>query len=190
MKHYGAAPSLIAPTRPSNTWLNNSMMKALFDALWPGLIKLFPDRDGRALRHSRLGDIMNYAKAYLPIAQSNADGKIRQHFEIYHVLGDPTLEVWKCEPASFPFSVEERNGYLTIWPVGDVFPDDGMFTICSGEGANFTVHKRILPGDSLRQSIEKVFEGPAPEKGYRVCFHAPGYRLGVWPEQEGETGGK
>ena len=177
LKHDGAAPSLIAPTRSSNTWLNNSMMKALFDALWPGILARFPDRSGKALKNFRLGDIMNYAKAYLPIAQSKADSEISRHFEIYHLVGDPSLEVWKAEPDNFEIYANIEDGYLVVRCELCHFPQGAIFTICSGEGESFQVHKRIRGQSSapLTEKMEDLFGESPPEGDISVCFHAPGY---------------
>ncbi|MHC4181168.1 MAG: C25 family cysteine peptidase, partial [Planctomycetota bacterium] len=63
LKLGATAPSLIAPTRVSNTFLNNDMMKALFDAMWGGMLPSFPGSTASyAVRHNRFGDILAYAK--------------------------------------------------------------------------------------------------------------------------------
>lgn len=38
----GGAPSLPAATQCSGTWRNDSLIKAVFDAVWPGVIAGFP----------------------------------------------------------------------------------------------------------------------------------------------------
>ncbi len=181
LKHEGGAPSLIAPTRSSNTWLNNSMMKALFDALWPGILKTFPPRSGTALKHNRLGDIMNYAKAYLPIAQSNADSKIKRHFEIYHILGDPSLELWKSPPRDFEFSASlQPKQQLEIKAANaNSFPPGTVFTICWEDGAGFEAYRRFrnVSSSPLKDYLGNIFEKSWPKDGFYVCFHAPGYRF-------------
>jgi len=92
LKLDGGPPSLIACTEASGTWRNDSMMKALFDAMWPGVIPTFPGTTASyAIKHNRLGDILNYAKSYLPVAHGSTSG-VKHHCEIYHVIGDPTLQ--------------------------------------------------------------------------------------------------
>ena len=91
---YGAA-SLIAATDRSRTWRNDSLLKALFDGLWKGV--LFPKRGkSNPVRNYRLGDIMNYAKTYLLLEHNGMNIGNRAHFEIFHVIGDPTLQLMKC----------------------------------------------------------------------------------------------
>jgi len=56
-------------------------MKALFDAMWPGVIPAFPDTAASySVRYNRLGDILNYAKSYLLVAHSSDSG-VKSHFE-------------------------------------------------------------------------------------------------------------
>ncbi len=98
LKVAGGPPSLIAATEVSGTWRNDSMMKALFDAMWPGVISTFPGSTASyPVRANRLGDILAYAKSYLLVAHGQNSG-VRNHFEIYHVIGDPTLQLWSGPP--------------------------------------------------------------------------------------------
>ena len=91
----GEAPSVIGASELSNTWLNNHLMRALFDGMFGGMIPTFPGTSASyPIRFNRLGDLLNYAKTYLPLASSDR-ATIRDHLEIYHVLGDPSLELWR-----------------------------------------------------------------------------------------------
>ncbi len=93
LKMNGGAPSLVAATETSGTWRNDSLIKALFDAMWPGVLPSFPGTNASyAIKHNRLGDILNYAKSYLLVAHGTNSG-VKDHFEIYHVVGDPTLQL-------------------------------------------------------------------------------------------------
>ena len=97
------APSLIAATRVSGTWRNDAMMKALFDALWPGVLPSYPGPGSPSqVESGRLGDILNYAKLYLLLASSGDPEGIKDHFEIYHVIGDPAIKVWTKAPWQIP----------------------------------------------------------------------------------------
>jgi hypothetical protein len=94
----GAAPTLIAATEVSNTFLNNDMMMALFDATYGGLLPTFPGETASyPIRFNRIGDILNYSRWYLRTASSSVTG-VRDHCEIYHILGDPSLEMWAHAP--------------------------------------------------------------------------------------------
>lgn len=173
----GAAPSLIAPTRLSNTFLNNDMMKALFDAMWGGVLPTFTVATASyPLRYNRLGDILNYGKSYLPIASTDAS-YIKDHFEIFHVLGDPTLELWKYYPFIVKISALLKMGYLYIKL--SACPKDSIITVWWKD----KLVKRIKPSStSMRIALRELV--PLPKLSRRqirppilVCFWAPGYRF-------------
>jgi hypothetical protein len=95
----GTAPSLIAATRNTNTFQNNALIKALFDAMFAGVIPTFPAGSvSSALDYHRLGDMLNYARSYLPLVFAGDPDGIMLECELYHVIGDPTLELWKEAP--------------------------------------------------------------------------------------------
>jgi len=105
----GGAPSLVAATRVSGTWVNHQLITGLYDSCWPGVIDTFPGSTySYPLLHNRLGDMLAYAKTYLPTTGTSAD-QIKDEMEIYHVIGDPTLEVWTDEPEQFALKATLLN---------------------------------------------------------------------------------
>lgn len=177
LKKKKGAPSLIASTRVSDTWLNDDLMKALFDAMWPGvLLPTFPvSTASYPVKYSRLGDILNYAKAYLPIRATRSAKVIKDHFEAYHVIGDPTLELWTSEPKTLRIiRAKLIKTYLYI-TLSDC-PNGGVITIWHrGE-----MLKRIEPSSTqLVLSLRGIRLFPLPSREYpiSVCFWAPGYRF-------------
>jgi len=97
----GIAASVIAANDGSQRWRNDSIVKALFDAIWPGIISTFPKTNASyPVKYKRLGDILNYAKAYLLV--KHGFNKLNKHdfghytkeqIEMYHIIGDPTIEI-------------------------------------------------------------------------------------------------
>ena len=97
----GGAVGVIGDTRNSPTWANSALTRGLIDATWPDLLPAV----GANTKIRRLGDILNYAKSYLvgqvgvgqtagSIGQSSADTDV----VLYHVFGDPTMEMWTGYP--------------------------------------------------------------------------------------------
>jgi hypothetical protein len=175
----GTAPSLIAATRVSHTWLNNHLLKALFDSLFGGLLPTFPGGTASyPVKFNRLGDMLNYAKSYLPVASTDT-AYIKDHFEIYHVVGDPTLEIWKEEPRSITlrtgFRADAIDIHLSECPKGCVI------TLYSGD----RILKRIEPSSTrfsvrLKDTVTPLPGKPPAGQGSKeifVCFWAPGYRF-------------
>lgn len=177
-----AAPSLIAPTRNSNTFLNNDLMKAQFDAVWGGVLPTFsPATASYSVRYNRLGDILNYAKTYLPLRISAysivTSTTAQDHFEIYHVIGDPTLELWKEEPLRVKIRALLKRYYLHI--ILSSCPKGGVITIWW----NGKILKRIEPSSThIKIDLRELVSFPRrPGRPMRlegfVCFWAPGYRF-------------
>ncbi|MCP4123235.1 MAG: hypothetical protein GY751_15890 [Bacteroidetes bacterium] len=176
----GGAPSLIAATRNSSTSHNDEMMKALFDALWTGVLPTFPDSSTASypVKNNRLGDILNYGKSYLPVV-SSYDKYNKDHFEIYHIIGDPSLEVWKDEPVMIDLKAiyvkQGRNkGWLSIKLSS--CPRGCVITIWHAS----RLIKRIEPSStqiSLPVKDLIFFHPGRPPQPVYVCFGAPGHRF-------------
>ncbi|MEW6352162.1 MAG: C25 family cysteine peptidase [Thermodesulfobacteriota bacterium] len=169
------APSLIAATRVSQTWLNDALMKGVFDGLWAGVIATFPQTTASyPVSGRRLGDILNYGKSYLPISKSGSDWYIRDHFEIYHVVGDPTLSMWTEQPRTTKVEakIAAQNLYVTLsdCPKGAVVTlwlEGKMLKRIEPSSTQFTISLRLLIPP----------EGPSGSGPLFVCFFAPGHRF-------------
>jgi hypothetical protein len=168
----GGAPSLIAATRESNNILNNHLIQGLFDATFPGVLPSFPVTAGPPVQIRRLGDILNYAKSYLPLAALTNKAYIKDHFEIYHVIGDPTLELWTKFPGTLALNAtltrDSLNIRLSSSPIGCVL------TIWCGE----QMIERIEPSASfIVIPAERLpTECTSQQASLRICCWAPDYR--------------
>ena len=165
----GAAPSLVAATRVSHTWLNDALMKALFDASWGGVLPTFPSATASyPVRHNRLGDILNYAKAYLPVSMSGSAEYVKDHYEIYHIVGDPTLEVWRDKPLMARISawIDGTDLHIKLYRV----IKDSVITVW----ANGKQIKRLEPSSPY---VRLALPWSATQQKVSVYFWAPGYRF-------------
>ena len=178
----GGAPSLIAATELSGAWRNDSMIKALFDAVWPGIIPTYPVTTMRLpVKYYRMGDIMNYAKAYLLTAHG-LNAHTQKHFEIYHVVGDPTLQIWGRAPLSLQLRTR-LNGDMLIVNM-NTCPQDAVLSIwyekrcllkLKPSGTRLGIPLRRLEGlpedafNSRREQTAKL----------NLYYTAPGHRLAV-----------
>jgi hypothetical protein len=170
----GAAPSLIAATRRSHTKLNDALMKALFDGMWGTVLPTYAGTGSHTVRHNRLGDLLNYAKVYLPVSASASSEYIKDHYEIYHVIGDPTLELWKEKPREIQMQAWLDKFTLRI-RLSDC-PENTVVTIWHGE----KMVKRVELSDTTHSTPLKGIPGlpwPPPSHAISVCFWAPGYRF-------------
>lgn len=135
------AVGILGDTRNSPTWSNNALTLGFFDAIWPETLADY----GGATSYRRLGDILNYGKQYL-LARAIGDAgspvsgakvsDIGTEMYIWHVIGDPTLEMWTQNP----------NLHLLPAPVQVAFEADGLVASYAAEGAQITVSQRTPEG--------------------------------------------
>ncbi len=173
----GGAPSLLAATRNSGTFLNNDLIRAVYDASFGGILPTFPGGNASyPIRNNRLGDILNYAKSYLPVAHAGDPSGVRDHFQIYHVIGDPTLELWRELPQVIVIkaSIIQRILDILLFPC----PSGAIVTIWFGA----TMLKRIEPASrhmtiSAADLVPRPSPTPLPSRqSLLVCCGAPGHR--------------
>ncbi len=177
LKLDGGAPSLIAATENSGTWRNDSLMKAMFDGMWPGVLPTFPGTTmSYPIRFNRLGDLLNYAKSYLLVKHGTGSG-VKHHFEIYHVIGDPTLQLWSAPPIPLQLRATIRRDMLQIRM--DHCPDGAVMTLW----ADKTMVRRIEPRYTwLRIQLPELLEqaremGVEQPRTVSVCLAAPDHRF-------------
>lgn len=176
----GGSPSLIASTELSGSWRNDSMIKALYDAIWPGAIPTYPVTTMRyPIKYYRMGDILNYSKAYLLTAHG-INRNTRKQFEIYHVIGDPTLHIWGEEPLTLRLRASISKDMLIINM--NTCPRDAVLSIWYGK----TRLKRMEPTGTrlaiplmLFQDLPKDALDSARAEPYAlsIYFSAPGHRF-------------
>jgi len=139
----GGAVGVVAATRDSPSWANNALTRGLFDAVWPGTVPGY----GTSASTRRLGDMLNYAKLYAltemtaPGASVDVDvlADVLSELYLWHVIGDPTLEMWTSRPATLPF----EHGLASY--------DGALHVEYSIEGATITaLQVRSFPDADMR----------------------------------------
>ncbi len=108
-KSDGGAVGVIGDTRDSPTWANSALTRGFFDAVWPETLPDFGNQ--KSLR--RLGDILNHGKFYLATqvgvegtTEAPTLGNLQSELFLWHVIGDPTLEMWTKRPYRLPWEYE------------------------------------------------------------------------------------
>lgn len=186
------APSLIAPTSETSTWLNNYLMKAFFHAMWGNILPASRSTNVcYPLRKNRLGDILNYGKHYLPLQigeypvvsktttiEKTTTKDVQDSLETVCVIGDPTLEIWKEKPKRIRIRAILWNSQIYIRL--PLCPADAVITVWSGD----KLIKRMEPlTTTLTISLRGISDPVLPATNvtrrfkYKVCFWAPGFRF-------------
>ena len=97
------ACGVIAATRNSMLAMYLFLQKGFADAIWPDSVLTTGDVEGLSQSMKRLGNILNYGKTYM-VSQasaepySNKNDFIWDSLYVWHVIGDPTLEMWTANP--------------------------------------------------------------------------------------------
>ncbi len=174
LKLDGGAPSLVAATRTSGTWRNDSLIRALFDGLFPGVIPTFPGTTASyAIKNNRLGDLLNYAKMYLLVAHGVNSG-VQDHYEMYHVVGDPTLEIWTAPPSTVRLSVSIIRASLVVRLSST--PADGVITVRHGSKILKTAKTSSRQLQIPLSDFKALGETTTMKRVITVSFSAPGWR--------------
>ena len=116
----GGAVAVIGDTDVSPTVQNDQLTVGFGDAMFPATVPAF----GSEVPLRRMGEILNAGKAYMA-AQAGASqqltGNVLREHLLWHLLGDPSMEVRAAEPSRFdPAQVAARFEHRRdAYPVGD-----------------------------------------------------------------------
>lgn len=98
----GGAVAVVAASRNCRGHATEDMAKAFIDGIWGGMLPTFPSADSMATKFEgskRLGDVLNFAKFYIAEKYGDPDdpsqdfGISQVMFEVFHLFGDPTMEL-------------------------------------------------------------------------------------------------
>ena len=179
-------PCIVAASATTRSWRNDSLAKALFDGLFGGVLPTFRETDpnykitdSKPIRNGRIGDILNYAKTYLLVYHQggiNEEGN-KEHFEAFHIFGDPSMEIWRKEPGKLELEYKitgnraNKKLKLTLNPK----PDKYYISFWSDS-------KRLekFPSsldDILIEDLLSEMENGTSKKEIIICCWASGYRF-------------
>lgn len=120
----GGAVGVIGDTRVSPSWANSAFARGLFDAIWPNVLPSF----GSNTSKRRLGDILNHAKLYM-LTQLGTTfisiNEVLNELYLYHVIGDPTLEIWTSDPKVYTLSDLINIGQASSLGIRFNYPENG-----------------------------------------------------------------
>ncbi len=156
----GGAIGVVAATRVSYSGYNDYFYKGLYDAIFPSLNTSL----GNATGVYRMGEVLNYAKYFMSSTWGDAWGLGSLEYELFHYLGDPTMEIWTARPetitASHPTGINagmteisvnasEENATVCISRNGSIL---GVGTVLNG---SVNVSVRPLCNGTITVTITK-----------------------------------
>ncbi|MBI4772806.1 MAG: hypothetical protein HY788_01275 [Deltaproteobacteria bacterium] len=199
----GGPVGVIAATRVTDAIYNDRLMWGWTDGIWPNFIPT----EGWPLWIFRMGDVLLAGKLYMATkVADDAAGWRKAHFEMYHWLGDPTMEIrnaypgfleaehpvkwpWRNRPHDFKVHVQWINGFpvwlarVTVSRSGAPADQRVGWTDLNGDVV-FTDLVTSQPGD---YTVTAVFPNAAP---YLGTFESSEFKPGFLPALLGALLGK
>ncbi|HMJ96991.1 MAG TPA: C25 family cysteine peptidase [Thermoleophilaceae bacterium] len=144
----GGAVAAIADTEVSPTVQNDQLTVGWADAMFPDTVPAF----GSAQPLRRMGEILNAGKAYmasLAPASSQLTGQVYREHLLWHLLGDPSMEIRSAEPEAFdPTKLATKFVHRTdTFPVGD--PSFRVRVTSTQTGTDGTLATLIHAGEAI-----------------------------------------
>lgn len=94
-KTNGGAVAVVGAARNSASGYNDALLKGMFDAVWP---EFLPNIDNPLGSTTRLGPMVHFGKLAMDQLWGDPNGIRTEQYEIFHLFGDPTLEMWTFNP--------------------------------------------------------------------------------------------
>ena len=173
--------AVIAATRVSYSGYNDELCVGFYDAMWSDFDPNYPSEESANPYETevfKISQIMNYGKFWMydkyivpggcdPYPWNPTEANSRAEFEMFHVHGDPTMDVWTWKPEDLNVSYELGYNSLTVFVESDKQPVQGaLVCLCEEDGVYI---KGIT--DESGQLILEVEEKPDNEISLTVTCH-------------------
>jgi len=109
-KDGGGAVAVFAASRVSYSGYNDYLCRGFYDAQWPD----FDTDVGTDIPMYTLGELLNYGKVYMTQTWGDPWGYEDYTFELFHVFGDPTMEIWTAFPQDLDVAYTLSPGSMEV----------------------------------------------------------------------------
>jgi len=120
--------AVICSTRVSYSGYNDEFCVGMYDAMWPDFDPNYPNGNSAnpfTTAVYRIAQVMNYGKFWMydkyivpggcsPYPWTPSETNSRTTFEMFHVHGDPTMEVWTSLPKNMQVTYEILNNTVEV----------------------------------------------------------------------------
>jgi hypothetical protein len=177
----GGFSAVIAATRVSYSGYNDEFCCGLYDAMWSDFDPNYPNEESANPYNTevyRISQVMNYGKFWMydkyivpggcsPYPWNPTESNSRVEFEMFHVHGDPTMDVWTAMPQNLNVSHEILIDSINVVVECERQAVEGaLVCICEEDG----VYARGITDDSGRITIN-VDDKPENEVALTVTCH-------------------
>lgn len=179
----GGGVAVIAASRVSSTSRNQYVAQGLFDAYWNNVVIGFNRTIAGAPTTFRLGDALIYAKDWLLTNYPDpSDAYTIDQVEIYHLHGDPTLEVWTEAPRLFGAI---RQDWILVGGVPvlrvELTSQLGTPHLALWQGDVEASRAQLVSETVKRSGVTRVYHLPRPAAGAATSLYVsqPGYETAI-----------
>lgn len=167
--------AVIASTRVSYSGYNDELCVGLYDAMWSEFDPDYPNGNSAnpyTTEVYRISQVMNYGKFWMydkyivpggcdPYPWTPSEAASRCEFEMFHVHGDPTLEVWTAFPQNLtvdhPIMVQYGPNTLEVYVESNETPVERALVCVSQENGAYA---KGLTDSSGTAQLEIDIESP------------------------------
>ena len=186
-KDDGGAVAVFGASRVSYSGYNDFLCRGFYDAMWPD----FDIDVGSDKPMYSLGEILNYGKTYMANTWGDPWGYERLTFELFHVFGDPSMEIWTAFPQDLYVSHILTSDVIQITVKGNGNPIEGALVCISQESgfyeAGLTDDTGIIELDVTEASPEEDLSLVATAHNH--LYYSEDFSLNQKPEKPGRPSG-
>ena len=125
----GGAVAAFGASRVSYSGYNDYLCRGFYDAMWPDFDV---NVSGDTPLYS-LGEILNYGRIYLANTWGDPWGYERLTFEMFHVFGDPSMEIWTALPEELDVTCTATAEFVQVQVNCDGNPVEGALVCLKNE---------------------------------------------------------
>jgi hypothetical protein len=186
----GGAVAFVGASRNSRGRVNEEMAQAFIDGIWDSMIHGYPSAEWPPPSYelsTRLGDVLNYAKFYVAQEHGRPDnpdqdfGISQVMFEVFHLHGDPTMELWVSDPEPLIDLPPHRK--IPMRPLGEEWLEFEVPLEIDGVVATLMRKDEIL-GQGISSGGRAVIQMEEPLTNAQrrmVSLSKQGYITRAWP---------
>jgi PKD repeat protein/murein DD-endopeptidase MepM/ murein hydrolase activator NlpD len=182
-KENGGTVGIFASTRNSYSGFNDALAKGFIDAIFPGFLQDVPNNSGA---NNRLGPILNHGKIAMRMLWATPNNNTQQvEFELFHLLGDPSLEMWTAPPVGDENFVIYNDGNKDL-QITSISKKHNRSWLSFSPSASFTIPPNQSKTITLKVNWNRANEGSNEEQILvysNDSSHSP-YPDGVYVEAE------
>jgi hypothetical protein len=150
----GGAVAAYGASRTSYSGYNDYLCRGFYDCQWPE----FDPEAGGDVPMYKLGQILNYGKTYMAETWGDPWGYEKITFEMFHVFGDPTMEIWTEIPKEFDLNFMFTGDVLEITITHEDAPVEGALVCLSQDSGyyfkGYTDESGLIGVDTTNAIIE------------------------------------